>query len=102
MALVWKKALASRPPEAQPALAVPLQRSLIRCSTQLDPVLGDLLTNEPKSRAAIVQGIDPYGTELVSMKATCAALKAGAVASEGPLVRSRAGQALDRGCAFAR
>lgn len=101
LALVWKKALASRPSDAQPALAVPLQRSLIRCSVQLDPVLGDLLTNEPKSRAAIVQSIDPWGTELASMKLTCAALRAGAVASEAPLVRARAGQALDRGCAFA-
>jgi hypothetical protein len=101
LAVVWKQALASRPPEAQPALSVPLRRSLVRCATPIDPVLADLLVSEPRARATILQGIDPFGTELSSMKATCAALKAGAARSESSLLRARAADALDRGCAFA-
>ncbi len=90
----------TRPPETQPALSLPLQRALIRCTRQLDPMLANLLANEPRSRAAILQSIDPYGLELSSMKETCTALKAGAASSEEPRLRARAAEALNRGCAF--
>ncbi|MBX3219236.1 MAG: hypothetical protein KF795_01880 [Labilithrix sp.] len=102
LAAVWKKALSERPPESHSALTVPLQRSLSRCAPQLDPVLAELLAKAPRARAAIVQAIDPYGTELAGMKETCAALKQGYTNGESALVRERAGDAQSHGCAFAR
>jgi|GEM_PF-1506255 len=102
LAALWKKALTERPPEAHAALTVPLQRSIVRCTEALDTVLGELLAKAPRARPVIIQGIDPYGTELPTMKATCAALKQGAANGESALARARASEALNRGCAFAR
>jgi hypothetical protein len=102
LATMWNKALTERAPETQSALTVPLQRSLSRCAPQLDPVMAELLAKAPRSRATIVQAIDPYGTELSNMKETCTALKAGYANGENPKVRERAREAKLRGCAFAR
>ena len=102
LAGVWKKALTERPPEAHPALTVPLQRSISRCTAALDTVLGELLAKAPRARPAIIQAIDPYGTELASMKDTCAALRQGYARGESALARARAEEALNRGCKFAR
>jgi hypothetical protein len=102
LAALWKKALTERPAEAHAALTVPLQRSISRCTEALDTVLGELLAKAPRARPVIIQGIDPYGTELASMRATCAALKQGYANGESALARARASEALNRGCAFAR
>lgn len=102
LAELWKKALTARPAESHAALTVPLQRSISRCGTQLDPVLADLLAKAPQARASIVQAIDPFASELASMKETCAALRAGHVNGESAGVRARASEAVRRGCAFAR
>lgn len=102
LAQVWKKALAERPNETRAALTVPLQRSISRCLTALDPVMAELLAQTPRSRSSIVNAIDPYGTELANLKETCAALKKGYTKSESPGVRDRANQALARGCMLAR
>ncbi|MBX3226301.1 MAG: hypothetical protein KIT84_43040 [Labilithrix sp.] len=97
---IWNKALAERPPESQPALAVPLKNSIARCGTALDPVLGELLGKAPRARATIVQAIDPFGAELAAMKQTCSALRSGAARNESAVVRERAEDALARGCAL--
>jgi hypothetical protein len=102
LATIWKKALVERKPATHAALAVSLQRSISRCTLQLDPVLGELLAKAPRARSVIVQAIDPYGTELSGMKATCDALKQGHANGEGALARERVRDALSHGCAFAR
>ncbi len=102
LATIWKTALADRGPPQQGALTVPLQRSISRCASALDPVLGELLAKTPRSRSTIVRAIDPYGVELRGMKETCTALAGGYLAGEPALVRGRASEAAQRGCAFAR
>jgi hypothetical protein len=102
LAAIWKKALSERGPDNQTAMTVPLQRSVARCNTVLDPVLAELLAKAPRARATIVQALDPYGTELAGMKETCAALKKGYASGEAAVVRERANDALNRGCTFAR
>lgn len=99
---LWNKALTSRPPETYPALTVPLQRSISRCTPQIDPVLAELLAKAPRARPAIIGAIDPYGTELAGMKQTCAALKAGYAKGENANTRARASEALGRGCLLAQ
>jgi hypothetical protein len=83
-------------------MTVPLQRSIARCSTAMDPVLAELLKKAPRARATIVSAIDPFGTELASLKETCQSLKQGHVAGENPVVRERANDAILHGCALAR
>lgn len=102
LASIWKTALTERGPEQHAAMTVPLQRSISRCTSALDPVLSELLVKAPRARATIVQAIDPYGVELQGMKETCKALKAGYLNGENGLVRSRGAEALGRGCSFAR
>ena len=102
LAGIWKKALTERAHETHAGLTVPLQRSISRCSTAIDPVLGELLAKAPRARPMIVQAIDPYGTELASMKETCTALRHGYVNGENALARERARDAIQRGCAFTR
>lgn len=102
LATIWKKALTERAPETHPALTVPLQRSIARCAAELDPVVAELLAKAPRARPAILQGIDPYGTDLASMRETCDALKRGYANGESALARERARDALSHGCAFAR
>lgn len=99
---MWKKALAERPAESRAALTVPLNRSISRCLSTLDPVMADLLTNTPRSRATIVAALDPYGTELANLKQTCAALKKGVTNGESAATRDRTKEALARGCMLAR
>ena len=102
LSVIWSKGLVDRPPETHAALAVPLQVSLHRCARALDPVIADLLTKAPRSRACIMQAIDPYSNELSDLKETCKALRAGWVNGETPRVRERALDALAHGCQFAR
>ncbi len=102
LATLWMKALTERPAETHAALTVPLQRSISRCTTAIDTVLGELLAKAPRARPTILQAIDPYGTELASMKDTCTALRQGYTKRESALVRARANEAVNRGCAFAR
>jgi hypothetical protein len=100
VAFVWKRALSDRAPDS--ALTVPLQRSISRCTTALDAVLGEQLTKTPRARTTIVNAIDPYGNELASLKDTCVALKSGAANAEPPIIRERANDAVTHGCRFAR
>jgi hypothetical protein len=100
LAAMWKKALTERQPDA--AMHVPLQRSISRCSTQLDPVLAELLAKAPRARAPIIQAIDPFGVDLQTMNETCAALRQGYANGESAVVRERARDAVNRSCAFAR
>ena len=102
LSIIWSKGLVQRPPETHAALAVPLQVSLRRCASALDPVIADLLTKAPRSRACIMQAIDPYSNELSDLKETCKALRAGWVNGESPRIRERAQDALAHGCQFAR
>jgi len=98
---VWGRALVERPAETHAALAVPLQLSIKRCGAALDPVLADLLAKAPRSRACILQALDPFA-ELSDMKQTCKSLRSGWVAGESARVRERAADALAHGCAFVR
>jgi hypothetical protein len=102
IAAVWHKALTSRPPEAQPALAVPLQMSVKRCSREHDPVLGELLAKNPRARATIVRAIEPFGGDLNGMPETCKSLRAGYANGESPLIRERARDAVSNGCKYAK
>jgi hypothetical protein len=102
LATVWQKALTSRPPEAHPALAVPLQLSVKRCNKDLDPVLGELLAKAPRSRATILKALDPFGGDLTDMSETCKALRAGYANGEAPLVRERARDAMTNGCKYTK
>lgn len=102
LAAIWKKALAERAQEHQPAMTVPLSRSVNRCATILDPVLGDLLTKSPRARATIISAIDPFGPDLQQMKETCNALRSGVASGESAAVRERADNAINRSCTFAK
>lgn len=102
LATVWQKALTSRPPEAHPALAVPLQMSVKRCTSALDPVLGDLLAKNPRARATIIKAIDPFGGDLNGMTETCKALRAGHANGESPQIRERGRDAVTNGCKYTK
>jgi hypothetical protein len=102
LAAIWKKALAERAQEHQPAMTVPLSRSINRCATILDPVLGDLLTKSPRARATIISALDPFGADLQVMKETCTALRSGVSAGESAGIRERADNAITRSCTFAK
>ena len=102
LGVIWAKGLVERPPETHSALAVPLQLSLRRCGSTLDPVLADLLERAPRSRGCILQAIDPYSGELTDLKLTCRAMRAGWVNGEAPRVRERAHDALSHGCQYVR
>src|SRR5262249_55167802 len=91
LALLWKKTLSERPPNA--ALTVPLSRAIGRCSGALDSVLGELLTKAPRAWPTIVSAIDPFGSELAGMSETCSALKKGSTAGENAVTRERANDA---------
>ena len=97
IAAIWKKALAERPAESQSALVVPLQRSIQRCTSALDPVLGEQLQKSPRARPTIVQALD-QGNELAAMKETCVALKSGVANNENAITRERADDQIARGC----
>lgn len=102
LATVWQKALTSRPAEAHPALAVPLQLSVKRCSKDLDPILADLLAKAPRARATILKAIDPFGGDLAEMSETCKSLRAGYANGEAPLIRERARDAVTTGCKYTK
>jgi hypothetical protein len=98
LAAIWKKALAERPIEAQAALVVPLQKSIARCTSAIDPVLGEQLQKSPRARPTIVQALDNIGNDLAAMKETCAALKSGVAKNENAITRERAEDEITRGC----
>ncbi len=100
LAAIWKKAMMERSPDA--AMTVPLQRSIARCTAAMDPVLAELLAKAPRARPMIVSAIDPFGTELASLKDTCAALRKGYANGESPILRERANVALTHSCRLAR
>jgi hypothetical protein len=102
LSVIWAKGLVERPPETHAALTVPLQLSLRRCASSLDPVIADLLEKAPRSRACIMQAIDPYSGELTDLRLTCRALHGGWVGSESPRIQERAQDALAHGCRFVR
>ena len=102
LGVIWAKGLVERPVESHSALTVPLQLSLRRCATTLDPIMADLLTKAPRARACIMQAIDPFSTELSDLKESCKAMRAGWVNGESPRVRERVQDALSHGCTFAR
>jgi hypothetical protein len=99
-AVMWKKALVERTPNA--AMTVPLNRSIGRCPATMDPVLGELLAKAPRARPTIVAAIDPFGSELAGMSATCTALKRGSANGESAIIRERANDAVQQGCHLAR
>lgn len=98
LAAIWKKALAERTPDSQAALVVPLQKSIARCTSAIDPVLGEQLQRSPRARATIVQALDNIGNDLAAMKETCAALKSGVAKNENAITRERADDEVSRGC----
>jgi hypothetical protein len=100
LAAIWKKGLTER--TGASALIVPLKLSISRCGPAMDPVLAELMAKAPRARPAIVQAIDPYGTELASLKETCAALKQGYARGENAAIRERANDAVLHGCQFAQ
>jgi hypothetical protein len=100
LAAIWKRALVERTPDA--SMTVPLQRSIARCATAMDPVVAELLRKAPRARPTIVSALDPFGTELASLKETCKALKQGHLAGESAIIRERANDAILHGCALAR
>jgi hypothetical protein len=102
LSLIWSKGLVERPHETHSALVVPLQISLRRCASTLDPVMADMLLKAPRARGAIMQAIDPFSTELSDLKLTCRALRGGWVGSESARIRERAQDALAHGCSFVR
>ena len=100
LASIWKKAMTARPPDA--AMTVPLQRSIARCTSAMDPVLAEILARAPRARPMLISALDPFGTELANLKDTCAALSKGYASGESPIVRERASDALAHGCRLAR
>jgi hypothetical protein len=102
LGVIWAKGLVERPPETHSALAVPLQFSLRRCAAALDPIVADLLEKAPRSRACIMQAIDPYSGELTDLKLTCRTLRGGWVNGAAPQIRERAHDALKHGCQYVR
>lgn len=102
LGVIWAKGLVERPPDTHSALAVPLQLSLRRCASTLDPIIADLLEKAPRSRACIMQAIDPYSGELTDLKLTCKAIRGGWVTGETARIRERAQDALSHGCQYVR
>jgi hypothetical protein len=102
VAAMWKKALTERAAESHAALTVPLERTITRCGPYVDPILGEVMARAPGARPAILRAIDPYGSELAELPATCAALRAGHARGETPPLRERAQLAVERGCALGR
>lgn len=101
VATLWQKGLVERGHDAHAAMTVPLQLSIRRCSQALDPVLAELLTKAPRSRWCIVQSLDPFSSDLTTLKQTCKALAAGWANAENARVRERARDAVNNGCKFA-
>jgi hypothetical protein len=102
IATIWSKCLAERQPSEFPALSVPLQVSLRRCASTLDPVLAEMLEKAPAARSCIVNAIDPFGSELQDMRRTCQTLRKGFMYAESARVRERASDAVSHGCQFAK
>jgi hypothetical protein len=99
---LWATALATRSTTTQAALTVPLQSSVQRCATTLDPVLAEALANDPNAYTLVVSGVDPYGAETQDLKQTCATLRTTAGTKGNSLTRERAVEATTHACRFVK
>lgn len=102
-ALVWEKALLSRPREAQTPLSAELVATTNRCAATMDPVMERALQGTDESRAWVVAAIDPQDRNLDRLVRTCVAMKAVALGGAGTSVRTRerARDTVARGCSKA-
>lgn len=100
MAAIWKKALTERQPDA--AMTVPLQRTIARCASTMDPVLAEVLGSAARARPIVISAVDPFGNELTGMRATCLALRKPGPAGESKLVRERANDAVAHACGLSK
>jgi hypothetical protein len=98
MHILWRKALSERTAPSYHALEVPLSYAIKRCATSLDGVLSDAIIHVPAAHGVIVAAIDPYGSETLDLKATCAVLRGATGAGETPKTRERANDELIHGC----
>jgi len=100
-ALVWEKALLSRPREAQAPLTAELSAVTNRCAVAMDPVLERGLGGTDDARAWVVAALDPQDRDLERLPRTCIAMKAVALGGAGTSVRTRerARDTMARGCA---
>lgn len=99
-ALVWERALASRPKEHHLQLSLELAATARRCTEAMDGVLTKALVDLDDSRAWVVSALDPGDQNLARLGRTCVALKAVALGGPGTSVRTRerARDAVSRGC----
>ncbi len=100
--VLWTTALGSRPGGEYSGLTVPLTNAVKRCAPQMDPLLADSLAHAPSTHPLVVAAIDPFGSEIADLKATCSALRPVANGRGPGIVRERAYDALSHGCRSAR
>jgi len=102
-AVLWEKALSTRPKESHMQLASELSATSHRCSEAMDPVLAKAMADLDDSRAWVVSALDPADQNLSRLGKTCLAMKAVALGGAGTSVRTRerARDAVARGCAKA-
>ena len=97
LGVIWAKGArgaSARDPLRARRAAAALSR---RCASTLDPIIADLLEKAPRSRACIMQAVDPYSGELTDLKLTCRTLRGGMGKRRvGPDPRARARRALAR------
>jgi len=99
--ILWTTALAARAPE-EGGLTVPLTNAVRRCARELDATLADALAHAPATHPLVVAAVDPYGSEIADLKATCGALRSVANGRDSSIVRQRADDAVSHGCRSAR
>jgi hypothetical protein len=99
---LWTTALGSRAATEQATLTVPLGNAVSRCAPELDKTLADALSHSYATHPLIVDAVDPFGSEIADLKATCTALKSVANGRDSSIVRQRADEALSHGCQSAR
>ncbi len=99
-ALLWEKALSSRPKETHAQLSGELSRTAHRCAEAMDPVLAKALAELDEARAWIVTALDPADQNLARLAKTCRAMKFVAEGGPGTSIRTRerARDAVARGC----
>jgi hypothetical protein len=100
--VLWTTALGARAPAEHGGLTVPLTNAVNRCAPQMDSTLADALANAPMTHALVVAAVDPFGSEIADLKATCSALRTVAHGGDSSIVRERADEALTHGCRSAR
>jgi hypothetical protein len=65
----------------------------------MDGVLADAMTRLPRTRAVVVNAIDPYDAYVKNLPATCASLAKVPLWGDAAIVRERAADAREHGCA---